>query len=512
MNLKKLRAEDVVELRKYHIFLVEYSADYLEELYSKFENLPLPSGILDDKKRNQKEQVFRGHSFPVIPIEKVTSLPRKSVIIITTGYYMDDYEKLQQYLPVPNVEDTIYYFANRDTDYYETYKEKYQDCTLENIILFRSGPSVNSYVYGMDYADNARALFEHMLAMGYNRIYELIWFVKNPLEFHAIEKNYENVHFLPYSGSVTDDEGIREAYYRALCLAKYIFFTDAYGFCRYPRNGQVRVQLWHGCGFKTRVNFARCEKRYEVTTVVSKLYAKIHADIYGLRDEQCLVTGYAKEDWLFHPVEDWKERLNIPRAEKYIFWLPTFRKAVSVLSDLNEKMPRNQTGLPIIDRYEDLERINETLRIKDAVMIVKLHPFQDKNVIGSNAYSNIIILDNDAIYDAGMQINQILGHADALISDYSSAAVDYLLLDRPIGFTLDDVEEYKRSRGFVFESIKDWLPGVEIYDLNDFAKYINDVIDGNDIADDKRERIRQKMHTYNDDQSCKRILEALHIT
>ena len=46
-------------------------------------------------------------------------------------------------------------------------------------------------------------------------------------------------------------------------------------------------------------------------------------------------------------------------------------------------------------------------------------------------------------------VNRILGKADALISDYSSAAIDYLILDRPIGFLLKDVEEYGNSRGFI---------------------------------------------------------------
>ena len=51
--------------------------------------------------------------------------------------------------------------------------------------------------------------------------------------------------------------------------------------------------------------------------------------------------------------------------------------------------------------------------------------------------SNIVILSNEQLYHMDIQTNEILMHADALISDYSSVAVDYLLLDRPIAFTLD---------------------------------------------------------------------------
>lgn len=32
---------------------------------------------------------------------------------------------------------------------------------------------------------------------------------------------------------------------------------------------------------------------------------------------------------------------------------------------------------------------------------------------------------------------------DILVSNYSSAAYDYMHLDRPVGFTMDDANEYK---------------------------------------------------------------------
>lgn len=104
---------------------------------------------------------------------------------------------------------------------------------------------------------------------------------EEPGEF-ARYKDTENVTFLSFSWSVSGNKAEQDRYYCALCLAKYIFFTDAYGFARNCHPGQTRVQLWHGCGFKTRVNFVRCEKRYEYTTMISGLYSRIHQDIYGI--------------------------------------------------------------------------------------------------------------------------------------------------------------------------------------------------------------------------------------
>ncbi len=334
---------------------------------------------------------------------------------------------------------------------------------------------------GMDFADNARALFESALQIGLNHTYELVWIVKNPKEFNQYD-SMDNVSFLSFDWSVSGQQEKRDAYYSALCLAKYIFFTDAYGFARNCRKDQIRVQLWHGCGFKTRVNFVRCERRYEYTTVISDLYADIHADIYGLRKDQVLVTGYAKQDWLFHPGKEDMEKLHIPKAERYIFWLPTFRFTESKLEQLNEYVLESETGLPILNTTEKMNCLNALLSKKNIVLIVKLHPFQNRDKIHCENCTNIYLVENDDMVEQDIPINRLLGQADALISDYSSAAVDFMLLDRPIAFMLEDV-----------------------------CTFVEEVADNRDITADKRRVLRSRMHKYCDDHNCRRILEIFNI-
>ena len=50
-------------------------------------------------------------------------------------------------------------------DYETEYRKLYQDKPLEDIIIFRSGPMPESYIPGMDFDDNARALFEYALSI-----------------------------------------------------------------------------------------------------------------------------------------------------------------------------------------------------------------------------------------------------------------------------------------------------------------------------------------------------------
>lgn len=512
MRLERLTKENINKVICKQLYCYEKSPSYLEELLEQYDVLDNIIAIVDDFKRNQGAFEVKGKQIDIVGTECLERIDlSNAAILIASDYYREGYEKLCEIENVVESLDVIYYFANTETEIEFEYRKKYRECELENIIVFRSGPHATSYVSGMDFADNARALFEYMLAEGYNEKYELVWLVKNPEEFSAYNK-YRNVKFISFDWSVSKNQAERDEYYRVLCLAKYFFFTDAYGFARNCRDDQIRIQLWHGCGFKTRVNFVRCEKRYEYTTVISDLYARIHADIYGLRDDQVLVTGYAKQDWLFHPISEEKlQVLGVPRGKKYIFWLPTFRTAKESLVQLNEQQLESETGLSIIYTQEMMRCVDEILEQNDMVLVIKLHPFQDRKMVHCDDYKNIVLLENEQLLNADVQINEVLGWADALISDYSSAAVDYLLLNRPIAFTLDDVEEYESSRGFVFDPIRDWLPGVEVYNAEDFCGYIEEIAVGIDRSQKKRNAIRNQMYRHFDDGNCERILEALEI-
>jgi len=56
-----------------------------------------------------------------------------------------------------------------------------------------------------------------------------------------------------------------------------------------------------------------------------------------------------------------------------------------------------------------------------------------------------------------VDLNAYLGFCDILITDYSSVALDFLLLDRPILFYMPDLERYLSKRGFYFDPLL--LPG-----------------------------------------------------
>lgn len=510
MQLQVLTDAEQVKGKKIYCFGKSFL--YISEMIHKFKLREAIACIIDNNPKTYGEMEIEGKVLNVVSPEKLREIDfENSVIIITSSFYKEIYAQLCTMDFIVENMSVIYQYNDRQLELEQKYVKKYKDIPLENIIIFRSGPTEKSYLWGTDFADNARALFEYMITNHYNEKYKLVWFVKNPSEYRG-RFHLPNVEFVTFDWASSELEEEADTYYRNLLTAKYIFFTDAYGFAKCVRKDQIRIQLWHGCGYKTRVNFARCENRYEYTTVVSEMYSKIHQDIYGLRKDQMLVTGYAKHDWIYQPYEEALfSLLGIFKTSKYIFWLPTFRMANDKLQELNQYELTSETGLPIVSNREQWEKLDAFLKASDMSLIIKLHPFQKRELIKDFASSNIRILDNAYLTERDLVINRLLASVDALISDYSSAAIDFLNADKPIAFTLDDEEEYKNSRGFIFENIREWLPGKEIFDFDDFFAYVQEIARGEDSMKEKRHQLADKMLKYRDNQNCKRILEALDI-
>ena len=65
--------------------------------------------------------------------------------------------------------------------------------------------------------------------------------------------------------------------------------------------------------------------------------------------------------------------------------------------------------------------------------------------------SSIRFIDNRFYSEHGLAAYEFVGACDGLITDYSSVLFDYLLLDKPIGLTWQDVEAYKKVPGVVLD-------------------------------------------------------------
>ena len=248
-------------------------------------------------------------------------------------------------------------------------------------------------------------------------------------------------------------------------------------------------------------------------TATGPLAAKGLAEYWQYPLEKSVVTGYPRLDYLFEddPVVSEKvyEVFHLSDYRKVVFWMPTFRK--SVASTLSEDYIHNETGLPIFNTLDDLRSFSTFLKAKDILLVFKLHHLQAELPVFQEKFDNIIVVRDEELHYLGLQLYQFVRFADALISDYSSIAIDYLVMDRPIVFTLDDYEQYAKSRGLFPENAIDYMPGYHVYDEAGLEDALSEIADGIDRYKEERSAIVGQYHTYKDGGSSKRVLKAVGI-
>ena len=74
-----------------------------------------------------------------------------------------------------------------------------------------------------------------------------------------------------------------------------------------------------------------------------------------------------------------------------------------------------------------------------------------------------------------------------------------------------DFDRYNESRGFIFDNLKDYLPGEEIYNFDDLRQFFQNVADDTDLTSEKRKKLLKIMHSHYDGNSSKRIAEILKL-
>lgn len=100
----------------------------------------------------------------------------------------------------------------------------------------------------------------------------------------------------------------------------------------------------------------------------------------------------------------------------------------------------------------------------------------------------------------------LLAQSDALIGDYSSVSIQYLVLNKPLAFVIPDFEEYEKFRGFAFSNVKNYMPGYHISSKDELNDFIKDIHDNKDNFVNERKKIRNIFYSYVDTNNCERIV------
>lgn len=363
---------------------------------------------------------------------------------------------------------------------------------MKPVILFESYPDFNG---------SSLAVYEELIKRGYEEKYDLIWAVYDNFNLPTdkkIVKLFSSNGFCrltPVSKSI-------------LSRTKLIIDSNRY---IQKINGAYRFHVRHGCCLKNSTAYNRNLGMVDGILTTSEEMLKLDQKIFAPQiSNKFVITGMPATDKLFSPANLYengflKELTGTDnKYDKIIGWLPTFREHRLTHFGKN----RFQFGLPVIHSLEEYNKINELLKVKNILLIIQMHHAQAKNYNQLPKCSNIVFVNEQIKAKYKVSTLDLQGNFDAMITDYSSAYHEYIILNRPIALAIEDLVQYSKINGF-FCNYLDWIKGDYVLDNKDLLKWIDDISNGLDPSKTEREISLNKIHKYKDNKATERVVNYI---
>ncbi|GGD72472.1 CDP-glycerol glycerophosphotransferase family protein [Lacimicrobium alkaliphilum] len=244
------------------------------------------------------------------------------------------------------------------------------------------------------------------------------------------------------------------------------------------------IQLWHGLPYKALSGNHHFTEICDQAFVSSSEWFNQHIFPEIFRAREYLSLGYPRCDALLQKPEErvWlnavpRERLNQLMSDIGPVWIymPTYRDSGD-------------------NSYElDLKTLNAFCQQAGRALVLKFHPFISRKFsdamdlsADSSELQPLPELPNLYLYPSAMNIYPLLADAEALITDYSSVAFDFLVTDKPIIYYQYDKTRYQAIRGNALVEDKDFIAGPLVQNQQELHQALQKVSDGEDAFSQKR--------------------------
>ena len=208
----------------------------------------------------------------------------------------------------------------------------------------------------------------------------------------------------------------------------------------FPKDRQFYMQTWHGdrtikrlCYDAADIGY-RLEEECSVVLTGSEFGKKLYRTAFHYKGDY-INEGSPRNDMLVRndPAEVARVRakLGVPEGVKLLLYAPTYRE------DMGKVQKYQQMDLARV--LSLLERGGERW-----MCLYRAH-YQSEGIDLEAVQDRLIDMTQ---YDV---MSELLLVSDMLLTDYSSCAMDFCLLDRPVFMYMADFEEYRASRPMYYD-------------------------------------------------------------
>ena len=344
-------------------------------------------------------------------------------------------------------------------------------------------------------------IFQEMERLDFSKKYKLVWFT------NAQYIPSRNITCIPYFDQTNWKKIIQN--YWILAKAKVIIENNRFLNKISPKTFRLHTQ--HGAPLKKCFFYTFEMGNVDAVLSLSENMADLEKNFFPSAQGKIFPLGYPTNDRIFDSINlykngFWKECTGTETIfKKIIGWLPTYRQhKIDNSARTDVIFPY---GIPLLYTQKDLNKLNEFLRKENILLAIQMHHIQALNFQQCN-YSNIILIKQSLKEKYNISTANLMQNFDALITDYSAAYHEYILLNRPIALSIDDFKQYSANPGFSIDYF-DWIKGVYLKNCTDLINFITDVAKGVDSAKEERLLTLHRIHKYIDNHSSQRVVNFL---
>lgn len=355
--------------------------------------------------------------------------------------------------------------------------------------------------YRDSFVDNSKYIF-HYVSTQHPEI-QAVWVTDDPQLMRELsQKGYTVVKRKSLEGVWT------------IIRAKCVFYSSYISEVNFwLTSGATLINLWHGLPLKKiefDIDSGVLKNKYSPTRNWQKLYLQLFfpsayrvADLmfaptdemetifkraFRLKDNSIVRCGSPRTDQFFDEqsfsalTTNDLAQLSVPENRKIYIYMPTFR----------------DTGGEFFSKENfDFKLLNQAMEKVDGEFWIKAHPAAGVENIDLSQFDRIKLLPSN------IDMYPVLKLSHALITDYSSIYIDYLLLDKPIYFYCFDLEDYKKNCRSMYFEYDEVTPGEK---NSDFSSLLKNITNDNDEFANKRQEVKGLFWGEEYDAGCQSIV------